>query len=359
MPLVISSQELLCHAQAYSAVSFFRFLRRESFGRETWSLKQRAIHRVNLSLQDPNFAVHDANIGSVLCMVWGATFENMSKEDYSTHMTGMERMVFIRGGLSAFRPNSLLYDLMVIADFLGANIYGLPLFFDHSSSGLLFDSPDFLSSLPCPEVTLSPLFARPPRYHEDPPYRIRELTRPVLHILECMRTVTALLEASEGTETMILNSEIAKQCKDMETAIRLCPTLGYAGLHLSSQAEVNRNADLEESCYLASLIYFSALVDNIPFNSHLNKSTLDRLRKTIGTSVPGGWDHAPGLLLWVLLVGTAAEREGEEDVFFAAHLSTTCLCVGVRHFGDVRNMLVKFLWVERIVQERARSARLC
>ena len=75
MPLVISSQELLCHAQAYSAVGFFRFLGRESIDRETWSLKQRAIHRVNLSLQDPNFAVNDANIGAVLCMVWGATFE--------------------------------------------------------------------------------------------------------------------------------------------------------------------------------------------------------------------------------------------------------------------------------------------
>ena len=174
-----------------------------------------------------------------------------------------------------------------------------------------------------------------------------------------MRTVTALFEASEGAETMILNSKIATQCKDMERTIRLCPTISFAHALSSGRAEINPNADLEESCRLASLIYFSALVDNIPFNSHLNKSTLDRLGKTIERSVLGGWNQAPGLLLWVLLVGTVAEREREDDMFFAGHLSTTCLCVGVRHFEDVRNMLVKFIWIQRMVQERARSARPC
>ncbi|KAL8821925.1 MAG: hypothetical protein Q9191_007212 [Dirinaria sp. TL-2023a] len=354
MPLVISSQELLCYAQAYSAVGFFRFLGPETFDREIWSLKQRAIHRVNLSLQDPNFAVHAANIGAVLCMVYGATLENMSKEDYITHMSGLQRMLMIRGGLPALSSNTLIYDLAVMADFLGANIYGLPLFFDHSSSGLIFDSPDFLASLACPKAVFSPLFAYPGGFDEHVSKRIRELAPSVLRILECMRTVTALFEASEGSETIILNCKVAKQCKDMETIIGMCTNINFTRLSSSGQAE--SNADLEESCRLASLIYFSAMVDNIPFNSHLHMSTLDRLQKTVGRSVLGGWNHAPGLLLWVLLVGTAAERRRDKDMFFAGHLCTTCLCVGIRHFGDVRNMLVKFLWIEKTIRARAKSA---
>lgn len=170
-----------------------------------------------------------------------------------------------------------------------------------------------------------------------------------------MRTVTALFEASEGAETIILNRKVAKQCKDMETTIGLYPTINFERLPSLGQAE--SNADLEESCRLASLIYYSALVDNIPFNSHLHIDTLDRLQKTVGRSVLGGWDHAPGLLLWVLLVGTAAERERGKDMFFAGHLSATCLCVGVRHFGDVRNTLVKFLWIENIIQGRGKERK--
>ena len=141
-------------------------------------------------------------------------------------------------------------------------------------------------------------------------------------------------------------------------AINLNPTASLSRLLSLSRAGYNSDADLEESCRFASLIYFSALVRNIPFNSYLNKDTLDLLRMTLGRSVLGGWDRAPGLLHWVLLVGTAAEK-GQDEIFFAVYLRTTGLWGGVILFEDVKSMLLKLLWIERIVQGRAKRTTLC
>ena len=82
-------------------------------------------------------------------------------------------------------------------------------------------------------------------------------------------------------------------------------------------------------------------------------SLVERLRLQIERTVLGAWDRAPGILIWVLLVGTAAERNGTEKMLFAGHLSLVALCVGLRQYEDVRNMLAKFWCIERLVEKSA------
>ena len=109
---------------------------------------------------------------------------------------------------------------------------------------------------------------------------------------------------------------------------------------------------VQEACRLAGLIYFRALFRNIPFSSPENVVAMQGLRVALGNSILSGWDGFPGLLLWALLVGTAASRSTSNENFFAGHLSTTCFCL-VAKWHDVQQMLVTFLRMEGLVEKRA------
>ena len=117
------------------------------------------------------------------------------------------------------------------------------------------------------------------------------------------------------------------------------------------------NQDIYDSCRLAALIYFRGLVGGVPFNHLVNKSLLGKLRNAVERTVPGRWDRAPGTLLWVLLIGTAASRNNKESRSFAGRLSVTSCCITVWHYQDLRKILVKFLRIEKLVVGRFRKRR--
>ena len=100
------------------------------------------------------------------------------------------------------------------------------------------------------------------------------------------------------------------------------------------------------------MIFFRALYYNKPFASHDNFDTLQRLRASIEKTILGGWDHFAGILIWALLVGTAAERESAERTF-AEHLSKTCCAIGGRSAEDLKITLQKFIDVESLVEAKA------
>ena len=100
------------------------------------------------------------------------------------------------------------------------------------------------------------------------------------------------------------------------------------------------------------MIFFRALYYNQPFASPDNFDTLQRLRASIEKTILGGWDHFAGILIWVLLVGTAAERKSAE-LTFAEHLSKTCCAIGGRGAEDLKITLQKFIDVESLVEAKA------
>ena len=107
-----------------------------------------------------------------------------------------------------------------------------------------------------------------------------------------------------------------------------------------------------EACRFAALIYLRALYHNVPFASPANTELAKNLRSSLDNTVADGWNGVPGVFVWALLIGTAAERTNAKDMFLAGHLSPICLSL-VQMGHDVAELLKHFIWLERAVEEKA------
>lgn len=67
MPDEVDNDTLL-YAQAFAAVDHINFLNPEAYRSERWALKGQAIQAISETLNDPETAEVDGNIGAVLCM---------------------------------------------------------------------------------------------------------------------------------------------------------------------------------------------------------------------------------------------------------------------------------------------------
>lgn len=114
------------------------------------------------------------------------------------------------------------------------------------------------------------------------------------------------------------------------------------------------NDHVYEACRFAALIYFRALYHNVPFASSANSALVQTLRTLLENTVADGWNGVPGVWVWALLIGTAAERTNTKDVFLAGNLSTICLSL-VQMGHDVAGLLKHFLWLEKMVENKASS----
>ena len=74
MPDEVDNDTLL-YAQAFAAVYHINFLNPEAYQSERWALKGQAIHAITKTLDDPDAAEVDGNIGAVLCMAVVAPLE--------------------------------------------------------------------------------------------------------------------------------------------------------------------------------------------------------------------------------------------------------------------------------------------
>lgn len=177
-----------------------------------------------------------------------------------------------------------------------------------------------------------------------------QLSPDSIQTLNDLHELTRTWHAANRTRANLKDfTAVANRCASIERQLSLDPTQSTAAAQ--SQTPTYQ---VREACRLAGLIYFRALFHNIPFSSSENVVIMQRLRAVLETSILSGWNGAPGLLLWTLLVGTAAARSNGDETFFAGHLSTTCFCL-VAHWHDVQQILATFLRMERMVERIAQS----
>lgn len=74
MPDEVDNDTLL-YAQAFAAVNHINFLDPDVYQSERWALKGQAIQAMRETLNDPEAAWNDGNIGAVLCMAVVAPLE--------------------------------------------------------------------------------------------------------------------------------------------------------------------------------------------------------------------------------------------------------------------------------------------
>lgn len=166
-------------------------------------------------------------------------------------------------------------------------------------------------------------------------------SNPYSDIWDCLYVLTRRWHAANHARTDLKDSAVANECASIEHRLNLAPSHSAVPPH-----------QVREACRLAGLIYFRALFHGIPFSSPENKIIMQGLRMAMENSIISGWNGSPGLLLWALLVGTAASRSQSEGTFFAGHLSTTCFCL-VANWQDVQHILITVLHMERRVEFRA------
>lgn len=115
---------------------------------------------------------------------------------------------------------------------------------------------------------------------------------------------------------------------------------------------------MSQALHITSRVYALALVHGVPFGHPSNRKALQPLQLLLESTILVGWTELPGALLWVLLVGTALERDQGEGNVLTAYLATTCNYIGLRHWDVVRDTLVTFLAIEDKLDARVgRPAR--
>lgn len=161
--------------------------------------------------------------------------------------------------------------------------------------------------------------------------------------ITCERDNRCLGAAWEGIE-------VSAQCLSVERRLNL--------LTSENTDPSNRlRTQIDEACRVSGLIYLRALSHGLPFASPANLALLQDLRKSLDDSTIHGWTKSPGVLIWVLLIGTAVERTQNESAFFAGHLCMTSVCMMAK-WDDVHQMFKKFLRIEKTVETNAtRSTR--
>ena len=95
-------------------------------------LRGMAIREINGALEDPQRATSDQLIAAVAKM---ASYEALfgDRKIFNTHMTGLLRMVSLRGGLPALGLDGLLERILLWIDSNAAHITGSHIYFDKAA----------------------------------------------------------------------------------------------------------------------------------------------------------------------------------------------------------------------------------
>jgi hypothetical protein len=100
---------------------------------------------------------------------------------------------------------------------------------------------------------------------------------------------------------------------------------------------------------LTSSIYSAALTTPpIPFTSPLNRSLAEDLCRAIESPINDDtWDQFPGILVWILLVGSAAAANMPEHSFFVSMLTKVGLGAAFGWWNEMSEAMRAFLEIKQ------------
>lgn len=131
-PFVLTDAAPL-HAVMLMAASHYSHVRGpRSHTIDLLQLRGMAIREINGALEDPQRATSDQLIAAVAKM---ASYEALfgDRQIFNTHMTGLLRMVSLRGGLPALGLGGLLERILLWIDSNAAYITGSHIYFDRAA----------------------------------------------------------------------------------------------------------------------------------------------------------------------------------------------------------------------------------
>lgn len=131
-PLIMTDAAPLHAVLLMAASQYERIYGPRSHTIDTLQLRGMTIRSINSALEDSVRATSDHVIVAVAQM---ATYEALygSRETFSTHMSGLTRMVTLRGGLPALGLDGLVERVLLWTDANAAHITRSQLYFDRAA----------------------------------------------------------------------------------------------------------------------------------------------------------------------------------------------------------------------------------
>ncbi|KAI9760627.1 MAG: hypothetical protein M1835_000139 [Candelina submexicana] len=337
----VTADDTLLYVTMYASAVHVDIMRGPSQSAEQLRLGGEAIHRINRNIRNPDTALTDGTIGSILFL---AGFENIrgSMGTLAAHMNGVAQMVQLRGGIESMPGDSMLKSALQ--------------FDDRLVSAVCYTKPRFSTVQEPP--------ARDAQFHLRNSFRYgwpmfnqswlegnclanRGFNTSIRDILYDVSDLTAILEQTHNTSPSSdpsISALLAKRTSIENRLLSLPPA--------SDPFKNPRYNDyIYESCRLASLIFLRATNYLVPFCDRSNQSLMRKLRAALEKSeLDNCWHNLPGALMWPLMVGAAAALRDRERSFFMAHLVRVAMCIGPFVWMDIQESIMKFLWIEGLFE---------
>ncbi|KAF2835513.1 hypothetical protein M501DRAFT_998977 [Patellaria atrata CBS 101060] len=295
--------------------------------------RAQAIAEIRANISNPELALDDANIGAVfglLCVEESLPlFQKNGEHDEDsssqrlTHLSGLKRMLELRGGLHALSTNKCLQALILwhstahaIASFYPPYT-PLPDNYGTLTSATVLS--DKLISQPLGTIAL---FCRLLRVNEDVVNIAADLSRYTSALDSWFEEDDSSLDpAALQNHANILNRRLLR--------------------HLTKESL----RPLDETLCI-SLLIFTFRISETGYRSFdpLHFTAIKRLQQAIIRTSSDDWYESPGLLLWVLVIGAICAQGSSESSWFVYQVSVACAEYDINSYDELVSRLQQCLW---------------
>ena len=177
------------------------------------------------------------------------------------------------------------------------------------------------------------------------------ISNDLANVLDAMSSLTAFMEVPRHGSTM--TRDIAYF--DDERASIEDRILAMAGEEDKPQG-VSYTENVQEPCRLVALIYANMVFRELQPSSATHTTLISRLKTTLmQANLMSCWGILSEALLWVLFMGGAVAQRDSIRSWFVSVLTMVCTQLKIQSWHDIKEVLLKYLWCDRIWEERCKN----
>jgi len=281
-------------------------------------------------------------------------------------MSGLEKMIRLRGGINQLGFNGLITRLIHWVDAGNATLTSAPLRFPVFKPARVAVTTDGFTPAhivcPSPANPLQfPSFFEPcPSYSSNTTeFWGNFISRDVLFVFDEIRRLTELLDTTPRTSMQeIERMNLSDSLSIVERkSLSFTLTPASARNQRESSPEVDAQDLISECCSLAALIYVHLSLRGVAVSSVVIDRLASRLKSRLELfrDLVAAWHVAPRILTWILVTGAIASLDRPERSWFVPHLADLCEAFGLRYWEDLKEWLRSFLFLESGNEGRIRK----
>jgi hypothetical protein len=180
------------------------------------------------------------------------------------------------------------------------------------------------------------------------------ISQDLINILEDISYLTSFLALLRQSSTVSEQRRYFDALALIEQRISILP-IEEATQHGAINVE-----PIDVTCRLTALIHINIVCRELHPNSAVHTTLTNRLRISLmQTNAMACWSNLSEALLWVLFIGSSVAMQEPTKSWLMSVLENACSHLQLRSWYNVRDILSKFLWCDRIWEPRCRSVWDC